>query len=89
MSRPTEEELSIALQQAKRLRESGADEFHLAKTVLNLDYRIRALEQVLDKTKRYLHSGQGSHEHTLLLKAIENAEKAEAFLGEEPPGFVH
>lgn len=89
MSRPTEEELSIAIQHAQRLREQGEDEFHLAKTVLNLNYRIRALEQVLERSKRYLHSGQGSHEHSLLLKAIEAAEKAEAYLGEEPPGFIH
>lgn len=86
MSRPTEEELAIALAKAAEIRESGNDDSHLAKSLLNLAYRVDALEDVLSKAKHYLHSGQASREHTLLLKAIEKADKADAYLGEEPSG---
>lgn len=83
MSRPTEEELATALEKAAQMRESGNDDCFLGKSLLNLNYRVNALEDVLDKAKHYLHSGHGSHEHTLLLKSIEKAEKADAFLGED------
>lgn len=88
MSRPTEAELNRALKHATDMRESGSDEYYLAKSLLNLNYRIGLLEDVMTKAKRYLHSGQGSHEHTTLLKAIEKAEAAENYLGEEPRGFI-
>lgn len=88
MSRPSEAELSEALKTAQEMRESGEDQHFLAKSLLNLDYRIKALEEVLEKSKRYLHSGHGSHEHTALLKSIEKAEHAEASLGKEPRGFI-
>lgn len=86
MSRPTEEELAIALEKAAQMRESGDDDSFLAKSLLNLNYRNEILEEVLSKAKHYMHSGQASREHTLLLKAIEKADKADAYLGEEPPG---
>lgn len=88
MSRPTEEELNSALGRAGQMREAGEDEYFLAKSLLNLNYRVSALEDVLEKAKLYLHSGEGAHEHTLLLKAIEKAEQAEAYLGEDPPGLL-
>lgn len=88
MSRPTEAELQNALNYVVELRESGEDYHYVAKCLLNLNYRVKQLEQVLEKSKRYLHSGQGSHEHTALVKAIEKAEAAEAFLGDEPKGFI-
>lgn len=88
MSRPTEEELKTALERATQIREAGEDEFFLAKSVLNLNYRVSALEDVLEKAKLYMHSGEGAHEHTMLLKAIEKAEQADAYLGDEPHGFL-
>ena len=88
MSRPTEEQLAIALAEAGRMREQGEDPEFIAKSLLNLNYRIGLLQQVLDKAKHYLHSGHASREHTLLVKAIEKADAAEAFLGDEPDRAV-
>lgn len=88
MSRPTEAELQKALHFAAELRESGEDYHYTAKCLLNLNYRVKALGEVMEKARRYLHSGQGPNEHTALLKAIEKAEAAEAFLGDEPKGFI-
>lgn len=89
MSKPTPDELKTAIAEAIRLREQGEDVHFLAKTLLNHNYRLPLLEDVLLKTKRYLHSGQGPVEHTELLKAIEKAERSARVLGEEPkgPGF--
>ena len=76
MGKPTEYELQQALAEAGRLRESGEDEHFVGKTLLNHHYRLGLLEDVLARAKVYLHSGHGSKEHTLLLRAIEKAEKA-------------
>ena len=76
MGKPTIEELETALKYAARLREQGEDEFYIGKSLLNLNYRIKYLEVVLNKANLYLHSGEGSIEHAELVKAIEQAEKA-------------
>jgi hypothetical protein len=82
MGKPTNEELKTALTHAARLREQGEDTYFLAKSLLNLNYRIKFLEDVLAKTKLYLHSGEGTHEHAKLLKSIEQAEKASLASGQ-------
>ena len=83
MGRPTKEELKTAVKHAADLREQGEDTFFLAKSLLNLNYRIQFLENVLAKANLYLHSGEGAHEHAELVKAIEEAEKASLATGEE------
>ena len=80
MGKPTEQELQLALAEAARLRESGEDEHFLGKALLNHHYRLGLLEDVLARARVYLHSGHGSKEHALLLRAIDKAEKA----GREP-----
>ena len=85
MSKPSKDELEIALKQAVRLKEKRKDEFFMAKCLLNFNYRIRFLEDVLHKANLYLHSGDGAHEHAELVKAIERAEQASRFPGEEDP----
>ena len=44
MGVPTKEELEQALSEAARMREHGEDPHHLAKVVLNHNYRIEQLE---------------------------------------------
>ena len=70
MGTPTKEELEIALTEAARMREHGEDPQFLAKTLLNLNYRFKCLEQVLRSVELYLHSGQSATEHTRLVRAI-------------------
>ncbi len=41
MSKPTEDELQAALTEAARLREEGEDHYFLAKSLLNLNYRLQ------------------------------------------------
>lgn len=83
MAKPTPEEFKTALQHAAQMREQGEDIFFIAKALLNLNYRVKYLEEVMDKTKLYLHSGEAAVEHGLLVNAIEAAEKASLGPGEE------
>jgi hypothetical protein len=70
MGKPTDDELKQALEEVSRMREEGDDPRFVAKSLLNIYYRFKLLEKVLQATERYFHSGQAVHEHTLLVKAI-------------------
>ena len=70
MGKPTEDELKQALAEVSRMREQGDDPHFVAKSLLNIHYRFNLLEKVLQAAERYLHSGQAVHEHTVLVKAI-------------------
>jgi hypothetical protein len=76
MGVPTTEELQAALKEAARMREAGEDDHHLAKVLLNHNYRIRVLEKVLFAAELFIRSGQAGHEHTELVRAIEAAKKS-------------
>lgn len=54
----------------------GDDPDGLAAAVLYLHERVRTLESVLRAADLYLHSGQGGHEHGLLVRAISRANEA-------------
>lgn len=77
MGKPTEEELKTALAEAARMREHGEDPHFLAKSLLNLNYRLKHLEHVLQASERYLHSGLAEHNHAELVRAIEAYKRAE------------
>ncbi len=76
MGVPTQAEHDEAIKTAVLMREEGADPHFIAKTLLNFNYRMELMDKVLYWSKLYLRSGHGSKEHTMLLKAIEKAEKA-------------
>ena len=76
MGVPTEEELQTALQEAARLREQGEDPHHIAKVLLNHNYRIEKLEKVMLAAELYFRSGNAGQEHTNLVQAIEAAKYA-------------
>ena len=78
MSKPTDTELKIALAKAIEMKEQGHDEYFLAKSLINHQYRIRYLEEVLQIADRYINHGMADGEHTALLRAIEKAKDAEA-----------
>ena len=83
MGKPSKEEYETALTHAAQLREQGEDVYFMAKSLLNLDYRMKYMEDVLAKADLYLHSGEGAQEHAELVKAIERAEEASLAAGEE------
>ncbi|MCW8855549.1 MAG: hypothetical protein OQK72_12680 [Gammaproteobacteria bacterium] len=77
MSKPTDNELKIALKKAIEMKEHDNDEHFIAKTLINHHYRVRYLEDVLKIADRYMNHGMADHEHTQLLRAIEKAKEAE------------
>ena len=73
MGKPTDQELEIALTEAKRLRESGEDAHFIGKALLNCHYQMSFLLDVLHAAETYLHSGLAEREHTRLQLAIDKA----------------
>ena len=83
MGKPTKDQYEAALTHAKQLREQGEDVYYMAKSLLNLDYRMKYLEDVLAKAGLYLLSGQGAQEHAELVKAIEKAQEVSLAAGQD------
>ena len=77
MPKPTEQQLQTALQEAARMREHGQDPHHLARALLNLNYRLGHLQRLMHAVGAYLRSGEDSHQHAELLRALEQARRAE------------
>jgi hypothetical protein len=76
MGVPTAEELQTALQETARMREQGEDPHHIAKALLNLNYRVSKLENVMHAAELYMRSGEGGQEHAELVRAIKSAKDA-------------
>lgn len=77
MGKPTEQEFKQALQKAGLMREQGDDPDFIAKSLLNLNYRFDVWQKVISAVKLYLHSGEGTTEHTRLVAALREAERIE------------
>ena len=73
MSKPTKQELDIALAEAERLRDINEDAHHLAKCLLYLDRRNGVLERLLEAVEHYLNAGHALHEHERLIQAVDAA----------------
>lgn len=58
------------------MREQGDDPHHIAKALLNLNYRVKSLEKVLEAAELFYRSGQSVTEHQKLKKAIGDARAA-------------
>lgn len=76
MGKPTDTELLKAVAAAITMRESGTDPDFIAKSLLNLHYRVLKLERVMTAARRYLHAGQSVSDHRHLMQAIHAAEEA-------------
>jgi len=77
MAKPTQEELELALTEAKLMRERGEDPCYLAKALLNCHYQSSFLREVMHAAQEYLHSGQTEAGHTRLVRAIEKARQVD------------
>ena len=79
MSKPTDEELKKAIKMAIQMRERNLDPFNVAKSLLSHNYRMKHLEDVLQKADRYLNMGMAERERTQLIRAIEKAKDIESY----------
>ena len=78
MGKPTETERQQAMATAIKMRETGNDPDFVAKSLLNLNYRVQKLERVMTATRRYLHAGQSTSDHLHLIQALQAAEETRA-----------
>jgi hypothetical protein len=76
MGKPTATELRQALDRAIQMRESGNDPDFVAKSLLNLHYRLLKAEKAVEAARRYLHAGQSPTDHRQLMLAVQEAENA-------------
>jgi hypothetical protein len=79
MSKPTEEEMEIALKMAAQMRDKNIDPFFVAKALLSHNYRIKYLEEIMQAADRYINHGMSEREKTQLTRIIEKAKDAESF----------
>lgn len=75
IKKPQAEQMDQAFAAANVLRE-GEDPDSLGHAFLYLFNRNKHLEDVYEHIFHYLHSGQAPREHSMLIRAIERAEKA-------------
>lgn len=89
MSKPTAEEMAVALNEAANMVEHNLDPKFIAKALLNLNYRVQYFEKVFKAAEKYMKFGQEEQEHQALLKAIEHARDEERRIlnEDEPPAF--
>lgn len=77
MSKPSNLELKTALNACAKMKEHNDDPLYIAKSLLNLNYRMKYYEELLVAADRYMNHGQAEHEHMKLLRCIEKAKEAE------------
>ena len=77
MPKPTDDELKHALDVAARMRDTGRDSHHIAKSLLSLHYLNGFLEKIRHAADLYIRFGQGETEHRELLRALEAYRSAE------------
>jgi hypothetical protein len=77
MSKPTDTELKRALHKAIEMKERGNDPDFIAKALLNHNYRLKHLTEVLKAADRFMNHGMADRERTALLHAIIKANEAE------------
>jgi len=88
MAKPSEEEFETALKMAGQMRDKNIDPFFIAKSLLNLNYRIKYLEEILQVADRYINHGMSEQEKTRLIRTIEKVKDAESYTaGQERDNF--
>ena len=89
MSKPTDEEMRVALDAAAYMVEHNKDPKFLAKALLNLNYRVHYFEEVFKAAEKYINFGQEEFDHQNLIKAMDHARQEERRITnqDEPPPF--
>jgi len=83
MSKPTDEELEMAINTAVAMLKNNDDPFNLAKCLLSHNLRMKHLEEVLTLADRYFNMGTSEWEPALLIRAIEKAKNVELYTSPE------
>ena len=71
--------MATALKMATQMRDKKADTFFIAKALLNHNYRIKYLGEIMHVADRYINNGMSESEKTRLIRTIEKVKDAESF----------
>lgn len=71
MVKPSKADVELALSEARRMRESGEDDFFLARSLLNHHHRLHLLEDVYHAASAYVHGGEAPQLHARLIKVLD------------------
>ena len=83
MSKPTEDELTTALNMAEQMRDRDVDPFFIAKSLLSHNYRLSSLEEVMHAADRYINMGMSETERVHLIRAIEKAKQIDSYTSQQ------
>ena len=75
--KPTKQEITEALETARRMSTRDDDADHLAKTLLYLARRVEHLERIREYAERYVRFGNPVEDHRDLLVALQRAREHE------------
>jgi len=78
MLKASADEVKEAIDFALMLRERGKDQHHVVKVLLDYHEQLGHLLKVFHATERFLHAGLAEHEHSVLLKTLEQVHRSEA-----------
>lgn len=81
------DELNTAVAQAGIMREQDNDQHAIAKTILNLNYQIKLLENICRAAERYLHSGMSLTEQQKLESAVKKYQSENRKSGTDVSAF--
>jgi hypothetical protein len=81
------EELNMAVAEAGIMREQDNDRHAIAKSILNLNYQAKQLENIYRSAERYLHSGMSLTEQQKLETAIRKYQSENRTSGTEVSAF--
>ncbi|MET0101880.1 MAG: hypothetical protein ABW078_09145 [Sedimenticola sp.] len=68
--KPTVEEMEIAMEAARRMRDADVDPHNIAHCLIYLQDRSVLLEEMLTHIERFLHFGLPEEEHTHLQRLV-------------------
>ncbi len=77
MSKPTDAELATAIRAAIEMKEHDDDPHFIARSLLNLQFRMRFYEELLKLADLYLNHGQSESDHMQLLRHINKLKEIE------------
>ena len=83
MTRPTDDEMEIALQEARRMRDEGYDGSFMARSLLYLSAKDALAEKVVKQVRMFLKFGMSTEDLSHLRKAVEAWESFEYRQGGE------
>lgn len=77
MTKPSDNEINTAIQQAEQMRIQNDDAHHVAKVLLHLNNKAKILDKIFHASDAYVNHGGFPQQHAELARALEEIKKLE------------